>query len=170
MQKTLVFAPILAVLLVVRVATNVRLGLYNRGWRFASVPELERIVIAVVTGTAIAMAVVYGAAFLGASLTQDFPRSFWIAELLVTLAVLGGVQFTIRAATEWTPERGQTTNSPLRRPTLLYGAGRTGASMAASAVRKPQAGVLPVGFLDDDPHLAGGMVGRPAHLRRTQGA
>ena len=159
MQKTLVFAPILAVLLVVRVATNVRLGLYNRGWRFASVPELERIVIAVVTGTAIAMAVVYGAAFLGASLTQDFPRSFWIAELLVTLAVLGGVRFTIRAATEWTPERGQTTNSPLRRPTLLYGAGRTGASMAASAVRKPQAGVLPVGFLDDDPHLAGGMVG-----------
>ena len=96
---------------------------------------------------------------LARHVTQDFPRSFWIAELLVTLAVLGGVRFTIRAATEWTPERGQTTNSPLRRPTLLYGAGRTGASMAASAVRKPQAGVLPVGFLDDDPHLAGGMVG-----------
>ena len=143
MQKTLVFAPILVVLLVVRVATNVRLGLYTRGWRFASVPELDRIVVAVVAGTCLAMAIVYGAAFLGASRHSDFPRSFWIVELLLTLAVLGGVRFAIRAASEWAPELGPTASRPARRPTLLYGAGRTGASMAGSAVRKPEAGVVP---------------------------
>jgi FlaA1/EpsC-like NDP-sugar epimerase len=157
-QKALLFAPILVVLLVVRVATNVRIGLYNRGWRFASIPELERIVVAVATGTAIAVALVYGAAFLGVPWSQNFPRSFWIGELLVTLAVLGGVRFAIRAATEWAPDTSQIAG-PQRRPTLLYGAGRTGASMATSAMRKPKAGVLPVGFLDDDPHLAGGLVG-----------
>jgi FlaA1/EpsC-like NDP-sugar epimerase len=167
-DKAILFLPILIVLLVVRVLTNVRTGLYRRGWRFASVPELERIVLAVIAGTAVAMALVYGTGFLlnqtlmqqsQQTLTQQFPRSFWIAELLVTLAVLGGVRFAIRAATEWTPRTNQPPGGPQRRPTLLYGAGRTGASMATSAVRKPQAGVLPVGFLDDDPHLAGGMVG-----------
>jgi FlaA1/EpsC-like NDP-sugar epimerase len=157
--KLLLFLPILILLLAVRVGTNVRTGLYNRGWRFASVPELERIVVAVITGTVIAMAVVYSTSFvLGVPSTEDFPRSFWIAELLVTLAALGGVRFAIRAATEWTPKSSEVA-SPQLRPTLLYGAGRTGASMAASAVRKPKAGVLPVGFLDDDPHLAGGFVG-----------
>jgi FlaA1/EpsC-like NDP-sugar epimerase len=157
--KVILFAPILILLLAIRVGTNVRTGLYNRGWRFASVPELERIVVAVISGTVIAMAVVYGTSYvLGAPPTVDFPRSFWIAELLVTLAVLGGVRFAIRAATEWTPKSGAVAGPQLR-PTLLYGAGRTGASMAASALRKPKAGVLPVGFLDDDPHLAGGFVG-----------
>ena len=32
--------------------------------------------------------------------------------------------------------------------------------MAASAMRKPEAGVVPVGFLDDDPDLTGGLVER----------
>lgn len=159
LQKTMLFAPALIVLLGVRVATNVQVGLYSRGWRFASVPELERIVLAVVAGSAIAMALTYGAnVFFGVPWTENFPRSFWIAELMVTLGVLGGVRFAIRAASEWTPETSHIAG-PLRRPTLLYGAGRTGASMAASALRKPRAGVLPVGFLDDNPRLSGYLVG-----------
>ncbi len=159
-QKAILFAPILIVVLAVRVASNVRTGLYNRGWRFASVPELERIVVAVLLGSAVAMAIVYGTAVLAPQLgwTNDFPRSFWIGELLVTLAVLGGVRFAIRAATEWSPATSHASDPSLR-PTLLYGAGRTGATMAMSAMRKPKAGVLPVGFLDDDPHLAGGLLG-----------
>ena len=158
-QKVAQFAPILIVLLTVRVATNVRMGLYSRGWRFASVPELGRIVSAVISGTVIAMLLVYAVSLVQrGTVTDNFPRSFWIGELLVTLAVLGGVRFAIRAATEWTPQTSQVSNI-LRRPTLLYGAGRTGALFATSASRKPKAGVLPVGFLDDDPHLAGGLVG-----------
>ncbi|MBA3587547.1 MAG: polysaccharide biosynthesis protein [Chloroflexi bacterium] len=159
LQKVPVFAPVLLVLLAVRVATNMRTGLYSRGWRFASIPELGRIVVAVLVGTVITIGVVYGAdAAFGVSWTKEFPRSFWVGELLATLAVLGGVRFAIRAATEWSPGVSHAADPSLR-PTLLYGAGRSGASMAMSAMRKPKAGVLPVGFLDDDPHLAGGFVG-----------
>ena len=60
--------------------------------------------------------------------------------------------------TEWAPERGHPASGRRGAPTLLYGAGRTGALMARSARREPDAGVMPVGFLDDDPHLAGGSV------------
>ncbi len=44
------FPLILCLLLAVRTTTNIGLGLYSRRWRFASVPDLERIVVAVVQG------------------------------------------------------------------------------------------------------------------------
>ena len=47
------FAPILVTVITVRLLTNTRLGLYTRGWRFASVPDLTRICLAVVVGTVI---------------------------------------------------------------------------------------------------------------------
>lgn len=156
------YLPIVAVLLAARIGSNVRFGLYSRGWRFASVPDLARIVAAGLLGSAIAFVVVYAIAFLtGASITEGFPRSFWVMELLMTVAALGGMRFGIRATSEWMPR-----SSPIavvdRHATLLYGAGRTGVLMAKAARRKPEAGVIPVGFLDDDRTLAGGLV---ANLR-----
>ena len=153
------FAPVLFVLIASRVVMNIRFGLYARGWRFASVPELERILLAALAGSVAAVLIVYGLSLVpGVTWTANFPRSFWAAELLVMVAVLGGARFGIRAAAEWTPKTVQPMIQS-RRATLLYGAGRTGALMAASAERKPDAGVLPVGFLDDDANLAGGKVG-----------
>jgi FlaA1/EpsC-like NDP-sugar epimerase len=98
---------------------------------------------------------------IGGGLTAEFSCSFWVGELVLTVAALGGVRFGIRATSEWMPR-----SSPIavvdRHTTLLYGAGRTGVLMAKAAQRKPEAGVVPVGFLDDDPTLAGGLV---ANLR-----
>jgi FlaA1/EpsC-like NDP-sugar epimerase len=156
--EVVIFGPVLVILLLVRVAMNMRFGLYNRAWRYASISELERIVKAVVAGTLVTMLIVYPIDLLpGVTWLDDFPRPFWVSELLATLAVLGGLRFAIRAATEWESASSRAAVAP-RRPTLMYGAGRTGVLVATSAVRKPDAGVLPVGFLDDDPNLAGGIV------------
>jgi FlaA1/EpsC-like NDP-sugar epimerase len=150
----------LALLLLLSACTvvNVRLGLYSRRWRFASVPELERIVAAAALGSGVAMAGFYGAAALGAtSWTEGFPRSFWPIELLLSITFLGGVRFGIRAAAESvrTPSRAAISD---RQATLLYGAGEAGVLVARSASRYQASGVRPVGFLDDDPALAGGIV------------
>lgn len=152
------YAPVLLILLTARLASNLRFGLYSRGWRFASVPDLARIVAAVLLGSAIAFAIVYALAFLtGGAFTRDFPRSFWAGEMLLTVAALGGTRFGIRATSEWMPRSGPIAVVDRRR-TLFYGAGRTGVMMVKSAQRKPEAGVVPVGFLDDDQNLAGGLI------------
>lgn len=152
------YVPIVAVLALTRITANMQFGLYTRGWRFASVPDLTRIVGAVALGSLLAIAIVYPVAYLtGDGLTAGFPRGFWLVEFLFTLAALGGVRFGIRATSDWVPR-----SIPMavvdRRRTLFYGAGRTGVLMVNSAMRKPEAGVVPVGFLDDDPNLAGGLV------------
>ena len=134
------FAPILLILILARTIANIRSGLYTHAWRYASVPELRRILVAAIVGTVFAFLIVLGLD-LGTDLpwVAAFPRSFWAAELLVTLAVVGGLRFTIRSATEWEP---RPVASPKLRPTLFYGAGRTGVLMAAPASRKPDAGVV----------------------------
>jgi FlaA1/EpsC-like NDP-sugar epimerase len=99
----------------------------------------------------------YGTSLLGGpSWTAGFPLSFWPIELLLSAAIVGGVRFGIRAAAEATPSPG--TTGADRRATLLYGAGNAGVLMARSARRHPGSGVRPVGFLDDDPSLAGGII------------
>ena len=72
---------VVALLLAARTIANIKWGLYSRRWRYASIPELERIAAAVVLGSVISIIVFYGASDL--SLAGDsFPRSFWVAEAL----------------------------------------------------------------------------------------
>ncbi len=152
------FPLIVALLLSVRTAVNVRLGMYNRRWRFASIPEFERIAGAVALGSLVAMAVFYGTAAIGGDTwTEGFPRSFWLIEVLLSVTFLGGVRFGIRAAADSVPARGRQAAAD-RQATLLYGAGDAGVLVARSASRYKSSGVRPVGFLDDDPALAGGIV------------
>jgi FlaA1/EpsC-like NDP-sugar epimerase len=152
------FPVVVGLLIAVRTNTNIRLGLYSRRWRFASVPDLERIVAAVALGSLGSMVIFYGASALGGTTWPDgFPRSFWLSEALLSVAILGGVRVGISAASDLGRTSSPTAAAD-RRATLLYGAGHTGVLLARSARRDPRSGVLPVGFLDDDPSLAGGTV------------
>jgi FlaA1/EpsC-like NDP-sugar epimerase len=157
-DMTGVFLPVLGLLIGVRLLVNLRFGLYSRGWRFASIPEVMRITSAVFVGSIVTVVLFYAlSALVGPIVPAGFPRSFWPAEFLLSITILGGVRFAIRAAYDWAPNSGANVNTA-QRLTLLYGAGRTGVLMARSAERSPNAGVVPVGFLDDDPTLAGSIV------------
>ncbi len=152
------FPAVVVLLLATRTIVNINLGLYSRRWRNASVPDLERIAAAVALGSLISIVIFYGASTLaGSPAVTEFPRSFWPIEALLSITILGGVRFGIRAASEHAhaPEDVTPANG---NAALLYGAGQTGALLARSAQRHPGAGVRPVGFLDDDPSLAGGYV------------
>ena len=150
-----VLVPVTLLLVAVRAIVDYRLGLYRRSWLHASVPDMQRIVIAALVGTVVTMVIFYGAVIL-VDPSLAWPRSFWIGELLLSLAVLGGLRFGIRAAADTTARPHD--NSSERRPALLYGAGRVGALMARSAGRTGGPNVRPVGFLDDDPRLRGRIV------------
>ena len=153
------FPLVVVLLLAVRTSINVWLGMYSRRWRFASVPELGRVVGAATLGSLATIGIFYGFSHAGdGSWTASFPRSFWPIELLLAIAIQGGVRFGIRAAAEGDP-RSRLANSARPQATLLYGAGNAGVLMARSAERHPDSGVSPVGFLDDDPSLAGAIIG-----------
>jgi FlaA1/EpsC-like NDP-sugar epimerase len=152
------FPLIVILLLSVRSVVNVEVGLYGRRWRYASVPELGRAVGASAIGSLVAIVVFYGTSVVGnGSWTDGFPRSFWPIELLLSIAILGGVRFGIRAAADGVASNSGSATAD-RSPTLLYGAGDAGVLMARSASRYPACGVRPIGFLDDDPELKGAYI------------
>jgi FlaA1/EpsC-like NDP-sugar epimerase len=149
-------AIIIALVIAVRFLIDVRFGLYNRRWKHASIPELERIAVAVWFGMLASAAVIYTLALtVDSSLVVGLPRSFWVIEPLLSGLAIGGVRLTIRASSEARPGARAL---PATSRALLYGAGETGSFMARSARRHPGSGVVPVGFLDDDPSLVGEIV------------
>jgi FlaA1/EpsC-like NDP-sugar epimerase len=149
----LAYLPAALLPLAVRPMVNVRFGLYRREWRHASIPELTQILRATLAGSLVAVGMFAISAVIGLGGTVGFPRSFWVIEGVLSLLLLGGVRFAIRAVADAAP---MTTASDPQRgmATLLYGAGRAG-SMVARSARDPRAGVQPVGFLDDDRALHG---------------
>jgi len=161
--------PIIGLLLAIRTVIDMRSGLYGHDWRFASVPDLQRIVGAVALGSLVTFVVVWAltiaspgtiagpGTIASPGFNSGLPLSFWPIELLMTLFVVGGMRFGIRAVFDLAPDSRE--EIPIEyRATLLYGAGRVGVMMARSAQRTPSAGVAPVGFLDDNPKLAGTMI------------
>ena len=151
-----VYLPVALLPLIVRPIVNERYGLYRRLWGHASVPDLTQILWALAAGTVICTALFF-AVIQPSGVMGDHPiaRSFWITELLLSLALIGGSRFFILAVNEIgtkTVVDGARVNLT---PTLLFGAGRAGAMMARSAFREPNAGIKPVGLLDQDAQRSG---------------
>ena len=128
----------------------VAFGLYRREWRYASVQEMYLIVFAVVVGTAIAALVFLGLVAVSFPGTHGYPRSVFAVEALLELAFVGGSRFAVRASLERRGLSGGTDEELGLVPTIVYGAGETGATVARVAARDPAAHLNIVGFIDDD--------------------
>jgi len=153
------YLPAVLAPLVVRPFINVGSGLYQRAWRHASVPELVVIVRAVGSGTLASAAIFYLVLGpLGVPGTHAFPRSFWILEALLVLVLVAAPRLAIRASANWRAREAPNPRPSRRLRAILYGAGSVGAMVARSAQRESDAGLMPVGFLDDDPSQNGKQV------------
>lgn len=142
----------------VRMLVNVRMGLYQRMWVHASVPDLAQVLRAVGVGTLVAVPVVLVALLAAGNAAPALATpSFWFIELLVALAVMGGDRFLVRAMNDVATARAVGDRSG-RVPALLFGAGREGALIARSALQSRSVKVLPVGFLDGDDSRRGSTI------------
>jgi FlaA1/EpsC-like NDP-sugar epimerase len=135
-----------------RVIADIQLGLYRHSWRFASVRDMVRIIGCTLGGSALAVLVVLSLK-LPLPDASTPPRSFWLIEAALSFGVLASIRFGIRAASDLA-------SGTVRRPgkmkrALLYGAGWAGVTMARSSQRDREAGIVPVGFLDDNRDLWG---------------
>jgi FlaA1/EpsC-like NDP-sugar epimerase len=143
----------------VRNVVSIATGLYQHSWRFASVPDMGRIVVTVLSGSAVAIAIVLVARFLPVVAGQPeyldgAGVTYWVLELFLALAVIALPRFAIRALSEVAGRQPRGPSSEADR-TLLYGAGWAGVMVARSAHRGIDSPVVPVGFLDDDPDIKG---------------
>lgn len=120
-------------------------GLYRGMWRFASLPDLKRILMAAGLGSLAAPALLYMFHRLG-----DVPRSVLLLDPLLLMTMMGGSRFLYRA---W---RDGHFSSPGRlggEPVLILGAGEAAASLLRDLGYSREWHV--VGLLDDRADMRG---------------
>ena len=114
-------------------------GLYRGVWRFASMPDLVRILKATLTGVAVVAAAIF---FL--TRLQGVPRSVFVVDAILLVLLLGGPRFVYR----WIKDRrlyGQEVKN-----VLIVGAGQAGEMLVRDLLRDPLHAYRPVAFVDDD--------------------
>src|SRR5216110_1921816 len=124
------------------------LGLYRGLWRFASILDLQRIVLAAGLG-AVAIPVV----LVMLQLSSVVPRSVLILYPPVLIFLMAGSRFTYRI---WKEHRLYSPLASLGEPVLILGAGEAGALLTKELTHSRQWRV--VGLLDDDPAKQGRML------------
>lgn len=130
----------LAIVVLVQGGVFWSFGLYRSLWRFASLPDLKRIVMAVVVST-----LAYVTALVLYRRLDQVPRSVLILDPILLIAFMGGSRFLYRS---W--KDGHLT--PFRKlsstPVLVLGAGHAASLLLRELFRGSQWEVM--GLLDDD--------------------
>jgi len=126
-----------------------RFGLYRGIWRFASLPDLKRIVLAV--GVAALLIPVVLILF---RVSTVVPRSVLILDPLLLLTIMGGSRLGYRA---WKEHRLASVLRPGSKPVLVAGAGSAADFLLRELARNP-AGFHVVGLLDDSREKKGRLV------------
>jgi FlaA1/EpsC-like NDP-sugar epimerase len=133
---------------VTKVSIFAAFGLYQRWWRYVGLRDFETILKAAV----IATLVVVGGLFIWSPTSHDLPRSVAVMDLLLTIALIGGVRVAVRSVLE-RPPRGSVL--PKGEEVLIVGAGEAGQLVAREMQKSPELGQRPMGFVDDDPRKRG---------------
>ncbi len=127
-----------------------RTGLYRCAWRYASISELERILLAGISITVVATVMNFGLQAVGT--LQRLPLSVIAIDVMLTFMVLAGPRLGARAL-HLRRRRG---GAAVR--TIVVGAGGAGQMVAREATLGDQIQFTVVGFVDDDPRKLGQMV------------
>ena len=114
-------------------------GLYRGIWRYASLPDLKRILLAVAVGAATVAALLM-------MLAIAVPRSVLILHPLLLVLAMGGSRFAYRA---WKEQRLIAPADAAREPVFVIGVGEAAVTLLKDLERSPQWRVR--GVFDDDP-------------------
>jgi len=121
------------------------LGLYRGLWRYASMPDLKRIFVALVIGTVTVLSALW---LLGR--IANIPGAVILLAPLLLLLIMGGSRLIYRA---WKERRLYSLESYEAKLVLILGAGSTAMSLVKELAGSRDWHV--VGMLDDDPRKLG---------------
>ncbi len=140
-------------------ASMVLFGVHRLAWRYIGLRDMRRIALAVASGTTLLLAARF------AIVAWSSHDSGWARALIPigvslstsTFAFLAiiGVRVARRMVAEQDESSRRTRQSAEPVRTMLIGAGRAGVLVAKEMASRPDLGLVPVGFLDDDPVKVG---------------
>ncbi len=139
-----VFPQTLPVVLGVKLAVFFYFRLFRGWWRYIGMSDLFDIIKAVLASACLAFGILY---FTRGMI--GYPRSVLIIDAALTVIVMGGVRFAVRAYAE--SARGQLNQANA----LIIGAGGAGRAIARELTSNEKLGLNLVGFVDDDPAKQG---------------
>ena len=129
----------------VQIVIFVIFGLYQGVWRFASIPDLKRIIKAVIVS-----AIMVAAFLLMIHPIAVVPRSVLILDPLLLILLMGGSRFAYRA---WKEHHLYGASLLRGQPVIVIGAGELGVALLKDLNRSEQWRV--VGLLDEDANVHG---------------
>lgn len=143
------FLRTLPVLVFVKMATFLGMGVYRGVWRYTSVDDLIVFVKAIVLSSiASVLAVLFAFRFEG------FSRTVFVLDGLLILLLLAGSRMAFRLFRQLLPKSSQRDG----RRVLIYGAGDGGELLLRELQNNRELQYSPIGFLDDDPSKNGKVI------------
>ncbi|HWH04941.1 MAG TPA: nucleoside-diphosphate sugar epimerase/dehydratase, partial [Gaiellaceae bacterium] len=136
--------PVLALLVVLKLTVFALFGFYNRWWRYVSTRDMWGAFRGV---TAASLVAYLTFTFFDVHVTA-VPRTIWILDWLLTLALVAASRMLARTLIE----RPQTSSLVARgKEVIVVGAGDAAQLMVKEMLRTPALGYTPIGLIDDDP-------------------
>ena len=120
-------------------------GFYNHWWRYVSIRDMWSIARGVVLASILVFVVIY---LVDPVDNVRLPRSVFITDLLLLLALVTGVRLLARTLMERPGRKGLVARG---KEVLLVGAGDAGQLILREMQKNPNLGYTPIGLVDDDP-------------------
>ncbi len=137
------FLQVVPVLVFIKMATFLAMGVYRGIWRYTSIDDLVVFAKAVCLGSlASVLAVLFAFRFEG------FSRTVFILDGLILLIMLAGSRMAFRLFRQLLPTPRAARDG---RRVLIYGAGDAGDLLLREILNNHELQYAPVGFVDDDP-------------------
>ena len=135
-------------------------GIPRYVWRYVGLREVSRILVATSAATLVLLVLRAAVEIASPDVARDvvLPYGVIAINFILSFLAVAGVRTVRRLVSEkWKADsrRKRSTNAV---PTLLIGAGQGGVLVAKEIANRPELGIVPVGFIDDDPTKKGTLV------------
>ncbi len=123
--------------------------LYSTLWAYTSVHELLLVARTIGISAIAELAISYGIFYSYGDVPPGFPRSLPILSALITFFYITGIRFSVRVIYSAITKKDGYDGAMKR--VLIAGAGTAGVMIARELQANPHLGMIPLGFVDDDP-------------------
>jgi len=151
-----VFLQTLPIALGIKLLTFFYFRLFRGWWRYVGMSDLLDIIKAAFSSAVLLFGTIYVTRGI-----PGYPRSIFIIDPVLTVIIIGGMRFAVRAYTESARLQIAQANA------LIIGAGRASSAIARELNNNETLGYNLVGFIDDDPQKKGERIHGVRVLGRT---